>query len=276
MNFLQNLLAVLRNFFVAQPGSAAFYQSRPLGPKFTWLASNKIRIDEGELAGEELGLTTDISDDEAHVHLLREGKEIGHCDIQRDAHEATVVLWNIVVQEQLRHKGLASIMTFVGFRKMLELYKSASFGIRMVRLIKPSEMITKIQNVGIGVIARKLGFEPEYNLPTLMRQQNIQMIELISADGVMPPGYRLVLKVFPLVLIAFLVDPENGKPYPAGHRIYNSLVTPESAEQWAKDERIIIGNGNYVLTRPGISEMVNHLALNDLEAGIYARRIRSV
>jgi hypothetical protein len=276
VSFFRNLIDTLRRLLVPAPRSVAFFAPKPFGPGHRYRDETSIVLDEGEFAGQEFHLTHEISEDEAHVHLSYRGREIGHCDIQRNAHEASIVLWNIVVQEQLRHKGFASLMTYAGFRKMLELHKNAVFAVRMIRLIKPSEKITRIQNVGIGIIARKLGFSPEYDLQALLREQNIQVIELISSDGVMPPGYRIVLKSYPLVLIAFLVDPDTNKPYPSQHRIYNSLVTAESAEVWAKEGRIIIGNGNYLLRRHGIETLINHLATNETEAAIYAQRIRPV
>lgn len=273
MVILDGLVSALRRLFSSKPRPVSF-DPKPFGPAFEYLEADRIRMTEGEFQGQEFSLKTEVTDDEAHVYLNNNGTRVGHCDIQRNAHEATVVLWNIVVQEQLRHKGFASIIAHHAFRQMVELHKSASYGVRMLRLIKPSERITKIQNIGIGVISRKLGFAPEYDLRALLRQQNIQMIEFISSDGVMPPGYRIVLKSFPLVLIAFLVDPETGKPYPGNHRIYNSLVTSETAENWVDGRMIIIGNGNYLLRRDGVNEMINHLAKNDTEASIFARRIK--
>jgi hypothetical protein len=275
MNFFERLFDALRSFFAPKPKPVIF-DPKPFGPRLEQLPSEMVRVEEGDLKGQVLKLTSEVSEDEAHVLLDMDGKQIGHADFQRNAMEASIVLWNIVVQDKLRHKGLASIMARVGFRQLIELHKPASFGIRMLRLIKPSERITKIQNVGIGVIARKLGFSPEYDLQKLLRQQNIQLIELIPASEIMPPGYRIVLKIFPLVLIAFLVDGATGKPYPGGNRIYNSLVTPETAEQWVSERMIIIGNGNYLLREDGIEELINHLATNQAEAGVYARRVRSV
>lgn len=275
MSFFERLFDALRSLFAPRPQPVIF-DPKPFGPRLEPLLDETVRIEEGDLKGQVLKLTSTVSEDEAHVFLARDGKQIGHADFQRNAMEASIVLWNIVVQEDMRHKGLASIMARVGFRRLIELHKTASFGIRMLRLIKPSERITKIQNVGIGVIARKLGFSPEYDLTKLLRQQNIQLIELIPASELMPPGYRIVLKVFPLVLIAFLVESETGRPYPGGHKIYNSLVTPETAEQWVSERTLIIGNGNYLLREDGIEELINHLATNQAEAGVYARRIRPV
>lgn len=221
-------------------------------------------------------MTFEVSDSEAHVHLLRRGAEIGHCDFEREAPEAAVVLWYIWVEEALRQHGLASIMARFGLRRMIELHKSASYAIRMLRLIKPSERITKIRNVGIAVLSRKLGFASEYELESLLNEGNVQAIELIAADEGTPPGYRIVLKDMPYVLILFLVDPENGRPYLGGHPIYNSLVSPESARRWLAERMIVIGNGNYVLRQDGISEMVNHIADNEAEAQTFAHRIRPV
>jgi len=274
MSFFERLFGALRDFIAPKP-KAVLFDPQPFGPTLQRIDEETVRIESGDLKGQVVKLTTEVTEDEAHVLLHMDGKQIGHADYQRNAMEASIVLWNIVVQENLRHKGLATIMTRVGFRLLLELHKNASFAIRMLRLIRPSERITKIQNVGIGIIARKLGFSPEYDLQNLLRQRNIQMIELIPASEVMPPGYRIVLKTFPLVLIAFVVDKADGKPFPGGHRIYNSLVTPETAEQWVSERMIIIGNGNYLLRGDGFGDLINHLATNQAEAGIYARRIRS-
>jgi hypothetical protein len=275
MGLFSGLASALRGLFGPRTKPVS-YIHKPFGPPFEHLDDETIRILDGELKGREFKLTTSVTDDEAHVYLNSNGTRIGHADIQRNAMEASVVLWNIVVRDDMRHKGLASLMANHGFRQMLELHNPASFGIRMLRLIKPQDKTTKIQNVGIGVISRKLGFSPEYDLHTLLRQSNIQLIELIETDGIMPPGYRIVLKSFPLVLIAFLVDPATDKPYPSGHRIYNSLVSPDVAAEWGNGRMIIIGNGNYILRRGGIEEMINHVAANEAEAQVYARRIRGV
>jgi ribosomal protein S18 acetylase RimI-like enzyme len=267
---------------------AVQFQARLLGPAYDQLdrgpdgpsapgpAGGRIRLREGPSAGQEFQLTFEASDREAHVHLRRDGEEFGHCDFERDAPEANVVLWYIWVTEALRRHGLASIMARYGLRQMLERHKSASYAIRMLRLISPGERITKIRNVGIAVLSRKLGLASEYDLESLLTEGNVQAIELIDADEDTPPGYRIVLKDLPYVLIVFLVDPENGRPYPGGHRIYNSLVSPEAARRWLAERMIVIGNGNYVLRQDGIAEMVNHLADDAEEARVFAGRIRPV
>jgi GNAT superfamily N-acetyltransferase len=276
LDYLRRFLGVIARRLAPQRSSMPSFERRPLGPSFARMDGERIRLTEGELKDWEFRLTNEVADEEAHIYLYRDDSEIGHCDIQRNAHEATIVLWNIVVRPELRHKGLASLMTFAAFRLMLALHKSATFAIRMIRLIKPTEKGSKIQNVGIGVIARKLGFTPEYDLNKILKASNIQLVELIPETGDIPPGYRIVLRTFPLVLIAFMVDAFTGKPFPARHPLYGSMVRPQTVEGWAHDRMIIVGNGNYVLNRDGIEQMISHLATNEVEASLYARRIRPV
>jgi hypothetical protein len=250
MNLVSSVLATLRRWFAPKPQPFA-YDPQPLGPAVERLEGDKVLILEGELKDQVFELTTTVSEDEAHAFLSQDGKQLGHADIQRNAFEASIVLWNIVVQENLRHKGLASLMTRTAFQRLLELHPKPSFGIRMIRLIRPKYRVTRVQNIGIGVIARKLGFAPEYDLRRILVRDNIQVIEFLDSDGTMPPAYRIVLKVFPLVLVAFVVDPYNQKPFSHGHPFYAQRVFPETVESWVGDRMIIIGNGNYLLRRDG-------------------------
>ena len=216
-------MSIIRRLFPPTTKSAVRFQAKLLGPAYDRIdgdpdgpsapsqAGGRIRLREGPSAGQEFQLTFEASDREAHVHLRRDGEEVGHCDFERDAPEVDVVLWYIWVTEASRRHGLASIMARFGLRQMLELHKSASYAIRMLRLINPSERITKIRNVGIAVLSRKLGLASEYDLGSLLTEGNVQGIDLIDADEETPPGYRIVLKDLPYVLIVFLVDPENGR-----------------------------------------------------------------
>ena len=272
MDFVNGILSALRRWFAPEP-QRFNYTPRPFGPAIEQLEGNSVRILEGGLKDQIFDLSTVVTDDEAHVFLHLDGKQVGHADIQRNAFEASIVLWNIVVQENMRHNGLASLMTRTGFRRMLELHKKPSFAIRMIRLIRPKDRLTKVQNIGIGIIARKLGFSPEYDLRRILVRDNIQVIEFLDSDGTMPPAYRIVLKVFPLVLVAFVVDPYNQKPFSHGHPFYTQRVFPETIESWVGDRMIIIGNGNYLLRRNGIPSLINHIARNELEAQQLARRI---
>jgi GNAT superfamily N-acetyltransferase len=210
------------------------------------------------------------SGDDVRVRLASAvGETLAHCEVQLHAPEADVVMWNIAVNPELRQHGVASLLVRTVFRRILDRGQPVSFALRMLQLIRPEESTTRAQNVGIGVIARKLGFSPEYNLVRLLNRNNIQLIELLESEDSLPPAYRIVLDSYPLVLLAFLVDPDTDRPFPGGHPIYYSLVTPEAAETWSRDRMIIVGNGNYVLRRNGIGSLVNHLASDPLQARAY-------
>jgi|UniRef100_A0A7C3Z2V0 hypothetical protein len=251
-----------------------YFSPQPLGPKFEWVSPDRIRVLEGFFENKIFRVISEIAPKEAHFFLELDGKVVGKVDLERNAPEATIVLWNIVVEKPLRHKGLASILTFISFRELLRLHNQASFFIRMVRLIKPSEKEIRAQNVGIGVIAKKLGFSPEYNLPQLLLEKNIVEITPLPAFEDMPPAYRIVLRSYPLVLVSFLVDPKTSHPFDESNPIYRSVITPDVAQVWLSNGMIIIGNGNYILKREGLNRMINHLARNEEEAKIFFRKIK--
>ncbi|MEO0099555.1 MAG: GNAT family N-acetyltransferase [candidate division WOR-3 bacterium] len=251
-----------------------YFSPQPLGPKFEWISQDRIHILEGFFQNKVFRVLSEIGPKEAHFFLEWEGKIVGKVDLERNAPEATIVLWNIVVEKPLRHKGLASLLTFIAFRELLRLHNQASFFIRMVRLIKPSDKDIRVQNVGIGVIAKKLGFSPEYNLSQLFAQKNIVEITPLPAFEDMPPAYRIVLRSYPLVLVSFLCDPKTSHPFDELNPIYKSVITPDVAQVWLSNGMIIIGNGNYLLKKEGINRMINHLARNEEEAKIFYQKIK--
>ncbi len=253
-----------------------YFSPQPLGPRFEWLSSDKLRILEGFFQDRIFRVISEINPRDARFFLELEGRIVGKCELERNAPEATIVLWNIVVDKPLRHKGLASILTFIAFRELLRLHDKASFFIRMVRLIKPSEKDIKAQNVGIGVIAKKLGFSPEYNLSRLFLEKNIVEITPLPPFEDIPPAYRIVLRSYPLVLVSFLVDPKTSHPFGEDNPVYKSVITPNVAQVWLSNGMIIIGNGNYILKRDGLNRMVNHLARNEEEAAIFYRKIKPI
>lgn len=251
-----------------------YFSPQPLGPKFEWVSPDRIHILEGFFQDKIFRVISEITPKEAHFFLELDGKVVGKVDLERNAPEATIVLWNIVVEKPFRHKGLASLLTFIAFRELLRLHHQASFFIRMVRLIKPSDKEIRVQNVGIGVIAKKLGFSPEYNLTQLFAEKNIAEITPLPAFEDMPPAYRIVLRSYPLVLVSFLCDPKTSHPFDEFNPIYKSVITPDVARVWLSDGMIIIGNGNYQLKKEGLNRMVNHLARNEEEAEVFYRKIR--
>lgn len=272
------IIRLLSNFF-----RTTFVRERPfvwepgrIGPKFDWIDHTHILIREGALANKEMEVITEIFPNKANVFVSMNGEKLGRAYIERDPPGVGVVLWDIAVKEGYRRKGIASIMTYVIFRELLSLQKTAFFKIRMMRLMKPAEKNIELQNVGIGVIGNRLGFTPEFNLDRLLRPDNIVSLEVLPAKGEFPPSFKIVIKTFPLVLIAFVLDTDTLKPVD-DFRTYVQLTKDESTiYNWVRRGLIVVGNGNYWLRRNGIDQFVNHLATDEWEAREFRRKVRPV
>ncbi len=274
-------LPIIRSF--AALFRRAFIREKPfiwnpgrIGPRFDWLDYNHILIREGPLSGKQLELTTEILPNKASIYAALDGQQIGRAYIERDPPGVGVILWDIAVKEGFRRKGVASIMTYCIFRELLSMQKTAFFKIRMMRLMKPGEKNIELQNVGIGVIGNRLGFTPEFNLDRLLRPDNIVGLEVLPAKGDFPPSFKIVIKTFPLVLIAFVLDPDTMKPVD-DFRTYVQLTKDESTiYNWVRRGLIVIGNGNYWLRSNGLDQFVNHIATDEWEAVQFRRKLRGV
>ncbi len=247
-----------------------------IGPRFKWLDHNHIKILEGPLIGKELEIVTEIFPNKANIFTSLNGQQIGRAYIERDPPGVGVILWDIAVKEGYRRKGVASIMTYCIFRELLSIQETAFFKIRMMRLMKPAEKNIELQNVGIGVIGNRLGFTPEFNLDRLLRPDNIVGLEVLPAKGDFPPSFKIVIKTFPLVLIAFVLDTDTLKPVD-DFRTYVQLTKDETTiYNWVRRGLIVIGNGNYWLRRNGVDQFVNHLATDEFEARMFWRKVRGL
>jgi hypothetical protein len=266
--------SLLRRAFVKE--SPFVWNPGRIGPRFEWLDYTHLRLLDSSLAGREFELTTEILETKANIYVSTEGKQIGRTYIERDPPGKGVVLWDIAVKEQYRRKGIASIMTYVGFRELLSMQETAFFKIRMMRLMKPGDKNIELQNVGIGVIGNRLGFTPEFNVEKVLRPDNITGLEILPPKGDFPPSFKIVIKTFPLVLIAFVLDADTLKPVD-DFRTYVKLTKDESViYDWVRKGLIVIGNGNYWLRRDGLDQFVNHLATDEFEARVFRRRVRGV
>jgi hypothetical protein len=247
---------------------------KQLGPRFDWLDEDRIRIRQGVLEGQAFGLRVAINSREVHVCLQRDGIPVGRCFVDRDGPEADFVIWYVWVQASLQRKGLASLMVHAALRPALEIADSASFAVRMIRLIKPGSPGVSLQNPGIGVIAHQLGFTPETELASLLNPSRIQQIRLVAGVAGVPPAYQITRDCAPLVLVAFPVDPITSRPFPAGHEVYREPADLRLLRRWAGSGMLVVGNNSYFLRIDGISRMADRLAANQVEADVLARRIR--
>ncbi|MEO0082675.1 MAG: GNAT family N-acetyltransferase [candidate division WOR-3 bacterium] len=268
------IAAFLRRTFVKEPP----FTWRPgrIGPRFQWLDHDHIRILSGPLKDQVLEIVTEIKDKTASVFASIDGKRIGRTYIERNPPGVGVELWDIAVQEAYRRKGIASIMTYIIFRELLSIQERAVFKIRMMRLMKPSDKNIELQNVGIGVIGNRLGFTPEFDIERILRPANIVGITVLPAKGGFPPSFKIVIRTFPLVLIAFVLDTDTLRPV-EDFRTYVQLTKDETViYDWVRRGLIVIGNGNYRLRKAGVEQFVNHLATDEFEARVFRRRVRGL
>jgi len=262
-----------RMFFKEKP---FLWEPGRIGPKFRWLDHDHILILDGALKGREMEIKTVIEERKASCFASLDGKRIGRTYIERDPPGRGVELWDIAVQEKFRRKGVGSIMTYIVFRELLSIQETAFFKIRMMRLMKPSDRNIELQNVGIGVIGNRLGFTPEFNVDKMLRPSNITGLEVLPAKAGFPPSFKIVIRTFPLVLIAFVLDADSLKPV-EDFRTYVRLMKDERIiYQWVRQGLIVVGNGNYWLRRDGLDQFVNHLATDEWEAKVFRRRVRPV
>jgi GNAT superfamily N-acetyltransferase len=264
--------SLLRRAFIKEPPFV--WSPARIGPRFEWLDYAHFRVQDGRLAGREFELKTEVLDAKANVYVSVDGKQVARTYIERDPPGKGIVLWDIAVKEQYRRQGIASIMTYIGFRELLSIQKTAFFKIRMIRLMKPGDKNTELQNVGIGVIGNRLGFTPEFNVDKILTPDNVTGLEVLPPKGDFPPSFKIVIRTFPLVLIAFVLDADSLKPVD-DFRTYVKLSKDESVIfDWVRRGLIVIGNGNYWLRRDGLDQFVNHLATDESEAQVFRRRVR--
>jgi hypothetical protein len=255
---------------------ASIWRPRRIGPRFRWLDHDTIRLVDGKLAGQEFGLTTDVQRATAEL-VLTEGKErVGELSIERTPPDEGVVLSNIGVTERLRGNGLAAIMTWCMFREMALAQETATFRIRMVRSDKSGEASSDVQNVGIGVVAARLGFEPELDLQQTLDPRNVTGVDIVEKQQGCPPGLRIMLRSEPMVLVAFALSPETLKPLSDDTMYVELRKDRDLMRDWALSGRLVISNGNYCLRRAKAERFADILATDAEEARLFRARVRGL
>ena len=230
-----------------------------IGPAFEWCDDKTVRIIDGPLSGKELGITTEVFDDKANIYANLDGQQVGRTYIERDPPGKGIILWDIAVQEGYRQMGIASLMTYFIFRELLSAQEEAFFKIRMMKLMKPTVKSVELQNIGIGVIGNRLGFTPEFDIERILKPSNIVSVSVLPAAHGFPPSYKIVVKTFPMVLIAFVLDQDTLRPI-GDFRTYVKLMKDERIiYEWVKKGAMVIGNGNYLLKREGIDLSLIHI-----------------
>lgn len=257
------------------PAAGFIWDPVKIGPSFEWLDHDTIRILEGGLAGKILGVRTELMVNNAACSLLDQGRLIGTVAIERNPPGKGIILWDAQVHPQYRRNGLAAIMTWIIFRELLLNQTVATFRIRMVRSLKAGDKGVELQNIGMGVIAVRLGFTPEMNLERVIRGDNITEIEALPAVNGSPPALKIGLRHDPFMLVAFVLSPDTMKPT-NDFRTYLEIKNNDFIiHDWARRGLLVV-NGNYVLRTPEINHFVNRIAVDEAEAIIFRNKIRGL
>jgi len=265
----------VNNFSEGKKNANTMYIPKPFGPKFTWRSDNLIAITEGECKDKEVYIKKEIDTTNANLKLFWQEKEIGHCFAEWKK-DSIINIWDVVIDESSRCQGLASLMVKIITRELLFRQKTTSFKIRMIRLFKPDEQEIKLQNVGMAVIAHKLGLDCQYELETLLSENNIKEVGLILPTETTPPAYSLTLNIFPYNLVALIINLDTDKPI-NDYDFYVRFRTQfEIFADWVKKGVMVVGNADYLLRDEGIREFVNHLAMSVPEAELFYSKIKGI
>ncbi|MEO0080487.1 MAG: hypothetical protein ABIK44_07415, partial [candidate division WOR-3 bacterium] len=120
----------------------------------------------------------------------------------------------------------------------------------------------QLRNIGIGVIAVKLGFVPK---PEFARSlASVKSVQLIEPTAATPPGYLLHLNSLPGIAVALYVNPETGRPV-TDVAAYRRFLNPGELFRKALAVEALIGNIDYTLARGNISRFARHIADNQQE-----------
>jgi hypothetical protein len=253
---------------------------RRVGPRFEWLDHSHICIFDGPLSKRRFGITTDIRRNTANVLLHEDSHIVGQVEIERDPPGKGIILWDVAVREHLRGNGLATIMTWCAFRELLAIQDSATFRIRMVQSLepgtsKPGASDAGIRNIGMGVIAARLGFRPELPMERIVHGDHITGIEALPGDNGNPPALKITLRCFPLVVIAFVLSPDTMKPI-SDYRTYLQLKRDDYLIQSWLRQGLLFVNGNYCLRDSGVERFVSGMATDEEEAALFRGKVRGL
>ncbi len=244
-----------------------------LGPAFQFISDDALQITEGELTNKIFQYEQELTPYQLRFFLKENNTIVARACTERNQKTGAIVYWDVMVDEKYRMKGLASMMTKHILRELISHQKKNRFLLRMIKLYRPTDKSIKLQNVGIGVIAHRLGLTCEFDLPRILKRSNIQKIEVLTPEGPFPPSYKIVLQTYPYVLIGFIIDPTSLKPI-TNYDIYLQMLHRDDIiEEWVKTKAIVIGNGNYILKRNGVEQFISCIAHNEKEANFFKKRL---
>ncbi|MEO0079815.1 MAG: hypothetical protein ABIK44_03965 [candidate division WOR-3 bacterium] len=266
------------------------------------LQRSPVRLKTGPLGGTTLTFEREILPHKADFALYHGPQLIGHYHFDREPRTGLETMWEIIFIPEYQGKGLASLIVRLALRELLltgnrhwvdmrklmqvNLSHSPSSGLKgatdiqaelarrhstvcaptgvpdmSLPVSRPSAKI-HLRNIGIGVIAVKLGFVPK---PEFGRAfTSVKSVQLIEPTASTPPGYLLHLDSLPGIVVALYVNPETCRPV-TDVEAYRRFLNPGEIYRKALVGEALIGNIDYTLGKANISRFARHIADNQHE-----------
>jgi hypothetical protein len=275
----------------------------PFGHRYD-LSGDRLRIEAGPLAGTALRVERRLSRTKADfgfydpnnghhtrgTRRLPSTDPIAHVHIDRNPESGTETLWSIFIRSGYRHCGLTTLLTRVTFRELLHSGRRHWFAIRKMMQVdtggrnqsqapgatkpdNPQSPRISLHNLGLGLVAVRLGFRPAPDLERLLAPDNVKAIQAIPPDPPNAPGLLLRLDTEPGLLVAALVDSETGKP-PSDAETYERFVSPRQLLRQALAGDAVIGNIDYILSRAAIEPFAARMADDHAELRHFTSTLR--
>lgn len=244
---------------------------KPLGPRFQRRKATEIQIVEGEFNQSILQIISQIEPTKTTLTLKLKDKLIGMAHAEYEPKKRCTTLFDTFVAEEYRRRGFASLMVHLLFREQLLYTATENFEIRMV--MKATGAKEVIENIGMGLIALKLGFEPNINYQELFSPSNLDKLEIIPANGINPYGYKLSLSVSPWTVVLVLLDPLTKRPV-KDLNDYEHFIRPEDIRELVKGNQAVLGNVDYRLNQNRVEQCVAYIAENQEEFREFLKKLK--
>jgi hypothetical protein len=215
---------------------------------------------------------------------------VAHCHFDRDPETGTETLLSIFIRSEFRHRGLTTLLVRLSFRELLHSGKKHWFAIRKLMQVdtegrnqaqapgtpkseNPGLPKISLHNIGIGMVALRLGFKPEPDLERLLAPGNVRAVQAIPPDPPNPPGLLLRLGTLPALLVAALIDPGTGQPL-SDAEVYQRFVNPKQLLRQALAGEAVVGNIDYILPRAALETLASRLANDQAELRRFTAALR--
>ncbi len=278
----------------------------PFGPRYT-LAGDRLTIESGPLAGTVLRIVRGVSKTKADFNFYETADSnssvasrrspvapdpMAHCHFDRDPETGTETLWGIFIRSEFRHRSLTTLLIRLTFRELLATGRRHWFAVRKLMQVdtegrsqaqtpgstkpeagNPQSPRVSLHNLGIGLVALRLGLRPEPDLERLLASGNVKSVQALQPDPPSPPGLLIRLGTLPGLLVAALLDPDTGHPL-ADAEAYERFVSPRQLLRQALSGQAIIGNIDYVLPRVAAEPLAARLANDHAELKRFIAALR--